>query len=83
MLLTISLAGSPASAQQVSGAELLNVTEDLLGAVHPRFSTPTETTLDPGRYWVRAIDPASGRESPRTLVKVAGARQLTIDVPVP
>ena len=49
----------------------------------PRFSTPTEAVLEPGRYWVWAIDPASGRESPRTLVKVAGARELTIDVPVP
>ena len=49
----------------------------------PRFSTPTEASLEPGRYWVWAIDPASGRESPRTLVKVAGARELTIDVPVP
>jgi hypothetical protein len=65
---------------------LLKFFEVVTGAqpgTFPRFSTPTEMTLEPGRYWVWAIDPATGRESPRTLVKVAGARELTVDVPVP
>ena len=49
----------------------------------PRLSSPTETVLAPGLYWIWAVDPASGRSSGRTLVRAAGQRQLVVDVPVP
>jgi hypothetical protein len=48
----------------------------------PRLSSPTETALAPGLYWIWAVDPASGRSSGRTLVRAAGQRQLVVDVPV-
>jgi hypothetical protein len=47
----------------------------------PRLSSPTEAALEPGRYWVWAFDPATGRDSTRTLVRVAGRRQMEVDVP--
>jgi hypothetical protein len=47
-----------------------------------RFSSPTEAPLAPGRYWIWAFDPATRRETPRTLVKVADKRELVVDVPV-
>jgi len=47
-----------------------------------RFSSPTEEPLAPGRYWIWAFDPATGHETARTLVKVAGKRELVVDVPV-
>ena len=37
-----------------------------------RPSTPTEPRLEPGRYWVWARNPATGRTSERALVRVAG-----------
>jgi hypothetical protein len=49
----------------------------------PRLSSPTDTPLEPGRYWVWAVDPATGRTSSRTLVRLSGQRQLVVDVPVP
>jgi hypothetical protein len=49
----------------------------------PRLSSPTEAALEPGRYWVWAFDPATGRDSTRTLVRVAGRRQMEVDVPAP
>jgi hypothetical protein len=49
----------------------------------PTLSTPTEARLDPGRYWLWARDPATGRTSERALVSVAGQTQLRVDLPVP
>lgn len=49
----------------------------------PNLSTPTETRLDPGRYWLWARDPATGRTSERALVRVAGQTALRVDLPVP
>jgi hypothetical protein len=49
----------------------------------PNLSTPTETRLDPGRYWLWARDPATGRTSDRALVRVAGQTALRVDLPVP
>ena len=48
-----------------------------------RVSTPTEMALDPGRYWVWAEDPTSGRISERILVRVAGKQQLELDLVIP
>jgi hypothetical protein len=49
----------------------------------PTLSTPTETRLDPGRYWLWARDPTTGRTSERALVRVAGQTALRVDLPVP
>ena len=48
-----------------------------------RVSTPTEMALEPGRYWVWAQDPVSGRTSERVLVRVAGKQQLQLDLIIP
>ena len=47
-----------------------------------RLSSPTDVSVAPGRYWVWAVDPATGRSSNRTLVRAAGQRELVVDVPV-
>ena len=48
-----------------------------------RVSTPTEMALEPGRYWVWAQDPVSGKTSERVLVRVAGKQQLQLDLIIP
>jgi hypothetical protein len=65
---------------------LLKVYEHVKGAaptVFPALSTPTRTPLEPGRYWLWARDPASGRTSERALVRVVGASQIHVDLPIP
>ncbi len=47
-----------------------------------RMSSPTEMTIDPGRYWVWARDPANGTTSDRVLIQVAGQKEVTIDLAV-
>lgn len=49
----------------------------------PRLSTPTEVLLEPGRYWVWAKNPATGQTSERSLVRVAGQKEVILDLPVP
>jgi hypothetical protein len=49
----------------------------------PALSTPTDARLDPGRYWIWARDPASGRTSERALMRVAGQTEFRVDLPVP
>jgi hypothetical protein len=49
----------------------------------PRLSTPTETPVEPGRYWVWARDPSTGKVSDRSLVKVAGEKEVLVDLPIP
>jgi hypothetical protein len=60
--------------EYVSGASPINF---------PRLSTPTDATVEPGRYWVWARDPATGRTSERALVRVVGQKELLVDLPVP
>lgn len=48
-----------------------------------RASSPTETQLEPGRYWVWAHDPATNRTSDRVLVEVVGQKEFVLDLPVP
>ena len=48
-----------------------------------RVSSPTVSTLEPGRYWIWARDPASGRTSERVLARVSGTKEIEVDVPVP
>ena len=65
---------------------LLKIYEWVPGAAatnFPRLSTPTELDLEPGRYWVWARDPATGKVSERILVKAAGQRELMVDLSVP
>jgi hypothetical protein len=64
---------------------LLKIYEHVKGAsatTFPRLSTPTEARLDPGRYWLWARDAATGRTSPRALVRIAGQPRLQVDLPV-
>lgn len=49
----------------------------------PRVSSPTDARVEPGRYWIWARDPATGRTSDRVLVEVAGRTDLLVDLPVP
>ena len=49
----------------------------------PRLSSPTESPLEPGRYWIWAVDPVTGRTGSRTLVRVSGQRELIVDLPAP
>lgn len=65
---------------------LLKIYEHVKGAaptVFPSLSTPTQSALEPGRYWLWARDPSTGRISERALVRVAGQNQLQVDLPVP
>jgi hypothetical protein len=49
----------------------------------PRVSSPTDASLEPGRYWIWARDPSTGTMSERVLVEVVGTASLLVDVPVP
>jgi hypothetical protein len=49
----------------------------------PRLSTPTDMQLEPGRYWVWAKNPTTGRMSERALVRVSGEKEIVVDIPVP
>jgi hypothetical protein len=65
---------------------LLKIYENASGASANAFATlsaPAETRLEPGRYWIWARDPATGRTGERTLFKVAGRQEFTLDLPVP
>jgi hypothetical protein len=48
-----------------------------------RVSSPTEMTLEPGRYWIWARDPATRKTGERVLVQVSGQTELVLDLPVP
>jgi hypothetical protein len=56
--------------------------KDASANTFPRLSTPTEARLDPGRYWLWARDPATGRTSQRALVRIVGQTRLQVDLPV-
>jgi len=65
---------------------LLKVYEHVKGAaptVFPSLSTPTQSPLEPGRYWLWARDPSTGRTSERALVRVVGRAELQVDLPIP
>lgn len=47
------------------------------------LSSPADARLDPGRYWVWARDPATGRTSERALLRVSGKQELLVELPVP
>ena len=65
---------------------LLKVYEHLKGAAStafPSLSSPTQSALEPGRYWLWARDASTGRTSERALLRVVGQSQLLVDLPVP
>jgi len=65
---------------------LLKVYEHLKGAsptAFPSLSSPTQSALEPGRYWLWARDPSTGRTSERALLRVVGQSQLLVDLPIP
>jgi hypothetical protein len=65
---------------------LLKIYERASGASPNTFATlsaPAETRLEPGRYWIWARDPTTGRTSERTLFKIAGKQEFSVDLPVP
>ena len=65
---------------------LLKVYEHVKGAaptVFPGLSSPSQAALDPGRYWLWARDPSTGRTSERALVRVVGQTRLQVDLPIP
>jgi hypothetical protein len=47
------------------------------------LSAPAETNVEPGRYWIWARDPATGRMSERALFRISGKEEFRIDLPVP
>ena len=65
---------------------LLKIYEAAPGTSATTFATlsaPAETRLEPGRYWIWARDPTTGRTSERTLVRVSGKQEFRIELPVP
>jgi len=65
---------------------LLKIYERASGTAPTTFATlsaPAETRLEPGRYWLWARDPATGRTSERALVRVSGKQEFRVDLPVP
>jgi len=65
---------------------LLKIYERASNASATAFATlsaPATARLEPGRYWIWARDPMTGRTSERTLLKIAGKQELSVDLPVP
>lgn len=86
VLLRVSTRRGPQTVSDWQVFYLLKIYERVSGAApltFPTLSTPTETNLDPGRYWLWARDPATGRTSEPTLVSVAGRKEFLVDLPVP
>jgi hypothetical protein len=86
VLLNVSTRRGPQTVGDWQVLYLLKVYEYVKGAdptVFPTLSTPTRTALEPGRYWLWARDPSTGRTSERALVRVVGRTELQIDLPIP
>ena len=47
-----------------------------------RVSSPAEMTLEPGRYWLWAVDEATGAKSERVLHAVTGQKELLVDLTI-
>lgn len=86
VLLHVSTRRGPQTVGSWQVFYLLKVYEHIKGAtpaVFPSLSTPTQATLEPGRYWLWARDPSTGRTSERALIRVLGRTQLQVDLPIP
>jgi hypothetical protein len=86
VLLNVNTRRGPQAVGDWQVLYLLKVYEHVKGAaatVFPSLSTPTQVLLEPGRYWLWARDPSTGRTSERALVRVLGRTQLLVDLPIP
>lgn len=86
VLLNVNTRRGPQTVGDWQVLYLLKVYEHVKGAaptVFPSLSTPTQAALEPGRYWLWARDPSTGRTSERALVRVLGRTELHVDVPIP
>lgn len=86
VLLHVNTRRGPQSVGDWQVVYLLKVYEHVKGAapiVFPSLSTPTQSALEPGRYWLWARDPSTGRTSERALVRVVGRSELQVDLPIP
>src|SRR5262245_29721241 len=65
---------------------LLKIYEHVNGSAPRSFlrvSSPTQMDLEPGRYWVWALDESTKKVSERVLVRVTGQKELVLDLTVP
>jgi len=86
VLLRVNTRRGSASVNNWQVFYLLKIYETAAGTsptTFPTLSAPAETRLEPGRYWIWARDPATGRTSERALVRVSGKQEFRIDLPVP
>ena len=86
VLLQVSTRRGPETVGNWQVFYLLKVYEHVKGAaptVFPALSTPTQAALEPGRYWIWAREPSTGRVSERVLLRVVGKTQLQVDLPIP
>ena len=86
VLLRVNTRRGSASVNNWQVFYLLKIYETAAGTsptTFPTLSAPAETRLEPGRYWLWARDPATGRTSERALVRVSGKQEFRIDLPVP
>lgn len=86
VLVKVHTRRGPENVRDLQVLYLLKIYERLKDASpinFPRLSTPTEARIEPGRYWVWARDPATGRTSERVLVRLAGRTEFDVDLPVP
>jgi hypothetical protein len=77
-------AGQPISNLRVQA--LLKIYEHVNGSeprAFLRVSSPTQMDLEPGRYWVWALDPSTKTASERVLISVTGQKELVLDLTVP
>lgn len=86
VLLRVSTRRGPETVSDWQVFYLLKIYEHasvLFPNTFPKLSTPTETQLDPGRYWIWARDPLTGRTSERVLVRIVGQTAFGLDLPIP
>jgi hypothetical protein len=58
-------------------------TGDVAPGLFPCWSSPAEASIEPGRYWMWARDPSTGKTSERVLIKAAGQKEMVVDIGVP
>jgi len=84
--LRVNTRRGPASVNNWQVFYLLKIYEAAPGTSPTTFATlsaPAETRLEPGRYWIWARDPATGRTSERALFRISGKQEFKVDLPVP
>jgi hypothetical protein len=77
-------AGKPVPNLRVQA--LLKISERVTNAAprnSARVSSPADVTLEPGRYWLWAVDETTGAKSQRVLASVTGQKELLFDLTIP